>query len=83
MDQFTYLADPRTALQMHNSAYLEQVKKTEWRHARHVEELKRSQALAARTAKDELVSRPRATRPSPWLSWRGVLHFLRLAGDAG
>ena len=78
MDQFTYLADPRTSLQMHNSAYLEQVKKAEWRHARHVEELRRSQALAARSAKDELVSRP--TRTVSWSSWRGLLQSLRLVG---
>lgn len=78
MDQFTYLADPRTSLQMHNSAYLAQVKKAEWRNARHVEELRRSQALTARSAKDELVSRP--TRTFSWSSWRGLLQSLRLVG---
>lgn len=80
MDQFTYLADPRTSLPMHDSAYLEQVKKAEWRHARHVEELRRSQALTARSAKDELVSRPRTTRTVSWSSWRGLLQSLRLVG---
>ncbi len=67
MDQLTYLADPRTSLQMHDSAHLEQVKTAEWRHARHVT--------------DELVVRPRATMTSPWLSWRGALQPLRLAGS--
>lgn len=80
MDQFTYLADPRTALEMHNSAYLEQVKKAEWRNARHLEELQRSRH-AGGPVTEILETGPRSHHRFAWPSWRGVLQSLHLAGS--
>jgi hypothetical protein len=90
MDPFMYVAHPENTLRMHNSAHLEHVKKSEWRNARHIEELRRSQQTpsptvdpAAHPAEQEPATvRPRATRRAPWSSWRGVLHLLHLPGWA-
>jgi hypothetical protein len=81
MDQFMYLADPRHALRMHDSAHLEHVRRAEWRNARHIEELQRSRRAESRPPREELDVRPRASRRFPWPSWRGVLGSLHLAGS--
>ncbi len=80
MDQFMYVADPKYALRMHNSAHLEDVKRKEWTRARHIEELQRSRAAERKSVLDVLQS-PRARERNPWLSWRGVLRSFRLAGS--
>jgi hypothetical protein len=82
MDQFMYVADPKYALRMHDSAHLEHVKKAEWRNARHIEELRRSRRAEVERPQEELDVRPRVRRRFPLPSWRGVLASLRLAGSA-
>ena len=83
MDQFTYVADPQRTLRMHNSPYLEQVRRADWDDARHVEELLRrlSVELSSRSALDELIVPPRARETGAWPSWRRVLQSLHLTAS--
>lgn len=79
MDQYIYTADPRIALALASQRHHEEIKRAEWRNARHVEELKRSRMLereAASATPEEIAPRPAAA----WFSWRGILASLRIAG---
>lgn len=79
MEQYLYTADPRIALALANQRHHEEIKRAEWRNARHLQELKRSRMLereAAAAARDESTS-PAAPA---WLNWRGLLASLHIAG---
>lgn len=81
MSQF-YLADPRTALRLANDRHLEEVKRSEWKNARHLERANRA-ARAEASIKEELrAGSAPAARPS-WfsgLSWRTFFHTSRAVG---
>jgi hypothetical protein len=70
MSQF-YLADPKTALRLANDRHFEEIKRSEWKNARHLERANRA-ARAEASIKDELRAGSTQARPS-WfstLSWR-------------
>lgn len=83
MDQFTYVADPQRSLRMHNSLYLERVRRADWDDARHIEELvhRLSAELSSRSAVDELLVPTRAGERGAWLAWRRVLQSLHLTAS--
>ncbi|HEU4514041.1 MAG TPA: hypothetical protein VFR87_13125 [Nocardioidaceae bacterium] len=82
MDQFMYVADPGRLLRMHNSVYLEQVGRAEWRSARPVQPEREEPAAVpvGESLHFEPTRRTRAAARGPRLLWRHSVHWRHHTG---